>query len=88
MVQLRIKIQSKEKFTKDVERVLASQIRLFSGLESMIQLRGVPSIEEVEQVRKQEDISKEVQTFVATYKQAAHVDDMPITKENTTHYVA
>ena len=53
----------------------------------MIQLHGVPSIGEIRHVRKQDEISKEVQAFVETYKQKAHKKDMPITKENIMHYV-
>lgn len=67
--------------------VLALYIHLFSGLDCMIQIHGVPSIREVKHVRKQEDISREVQAFVDTYKQATHAEDIPITKENITHYV-
>lgn len=43
-VQLRIKVQSREKLVKDAERVLASYMKLFSNLESVIQLHGSPSI--------------------------------------------
>lgn len=86
-VQLHIKIRSKEKLTKDVDRVLASYRHLFNGLKPMIQIHGVPSIEEVRQVRKQEDMSREVQDFFDTYKQVAHAEDMPITKENIMCYV-
>lgn len=59
-VQLRINIQSRDKLTKDVDWVLASYRYLFSSLESMIQIHLVPSIREVRQVRKHDDISKEV----------------------------
>jgi len=51
-VQLHIKVQSKDKLTKDVERVHASYRHLFSSLESTIQRHGVPLIGEVRQVRK------------------------------------
>jgi len=59
-VQLRIKVQSKDKLAKDVERVLASYKHLFSSLESIIQLHGMPAIGKVRQVRKQEEITSEV----------------------------
>lgn len=67
-VQLFIKIQSKKKLDKDVERVSTSYRHLFSGVESMIQLHGVPSIRQVRKVRKQKAISMEVEVFIDTYK--------------------
>lgn len=85
--QLCIKIQSKEKLAKDVDRVITSYRHLFSSLESMIQLHGAPSLGEVGQVRKKDEISKEVQAFVETYKQTTYTKDLPITKENVTRYV-
>lgn len=53
-VQLCIKVQSKYKPTKDVQRLLASYKHLFSSLELVIQLHGVPPIGEFGQVKKQE----------------------------------
>jgi len=53
----------------------------------MIQLHGVPSIGEGRQVRKQDQITREVHAFIETYKEAAHMKDMPITRENITCYV-
>ena len=67
-VQLCVKIQSKQKLGNDVDRVLASYKHMFNGLESTIQIHGVPSIREVGQENKQEDISNEVQTIVHTCK--------------------
>jgi len=46
-VELCIKIQSKYKLAKEVEKVLASYRHLFSGLESMIENHGFPSIREI-----------------------------------------
>jgi len=51
-VQLCIKIHSKEKLAKYVDRALGSYKHLFNGLESMIEVHGVPSIGEVRHVRK------------------------------------
>jgi len=67
--------------------VLASYRHLFCGLESIIEIHGVLSIGEIWQVRKQEDISQEVQAFVNTYRQVAHLDDLLITKDNITLYM-
>ena len=86
-VQLRIKVQSREKLAKDAERVLASYRQLFSNLELVIQLYGPPSIGEIGHVKNQEEIKNEVREFVETYRQAACTGDMPITIENIKCFV-
>ena len=70
-----------------MERVLASYKHLFSVLELVIQLHGVPVIGEIGLVRKQEEITSEVQAFIETFKEVAHTKDMSVTKENITGYV-
>jgi len=86
-VQLRIKVQSREKLAKDAERALASYRQLFSSLESVIQLHGSPSIGEIGQLRNQEEINNEVQAFIETYRQVTHTGDMPISRENIKCYI-
>lgn len=85
--ELYIKIQSKEKLAKDEDMVLVSYRYPFCILESMIEIHRVPSIEEVEHVRKWEDISREEQAFADTYKHASLVEDLSITKENIIRYI-
>jgi len=53
----------------------------------MIQIHGVPSIEEVVHVRTQEDISREMKAFIDTYKQVSLAEYLTITKDNITGYV-
>ena len=76
-VQIRMKVQSKEKLVKDLEKVMSAYEHLISGIDSMAEVHHNPSLGALGEERTWEEVAQDIQAFLQPIMQAAASQDLP-----------
>ena len=71
-----MKIQSKDKLVKDVERVMYSYEHLINGIDSMAEIHHIPSLGALDTKKTREEVTQDIQTFLQPMRQAAASQDL------------
>ena len=66
-----MKMQSKDKLSKDLDKVMSSYDHLISGINSMHTLHHIHSVGELDEGKTWEQVDQEIQSFLQPIKQAA-----------------
>lgn len=78
MVQIWIKMQSKDKLSKDLDKVMAAYEHLISDIDSMHTLHHIPSLGELNEEKTWGQVDQEIQTFLQPIRQAAATSDIVV----------
>ena len=76
-VQIRMKIQSKDKLVKDVEKMMFSYEHLIIGIDSMVEVHHIPSLGALDIEKTREEVTQDIQTFLQPIRQEAASQDLP-----------
>ena len=63
-VQLHMAIQSKDKLSKDLDKVMSSYNHLISGIDSMHTLHHIPSLGALDEEKTWEQVDQDIQSFL------------------------
>ena len=84
---MRIEIQSKEKLTKDLEKVMSSYRHLSSGMESMAELHQIPPLGPLRKENTWQQTEQDIKAFIQPIEQAAASQDLTASKENLVKFI-
>ena len=70
-VQLRMAIQSRDKLSKDLDKVMPLYDHLISGIDSMHTLHHIPSLGALDKEKTWEQVDQDIQSFLQPIKQVA-----------------
>ena len=87
-VQLRMAIQSKDKLSKDLDKVMSSYNHLISGIDSMHTLHHIPSLGALEEEKTWEQVHQDIQSFLQPIKQAAADPEPSASQEHLSQFIA
>ena len=59
-----MKVQSKEKLIKDLEKVMSAYEHFISGIDLMLEVHHIPSIGALGEEKAWEEVSNDLQTFL------------------------
>ena len=82
-----MRIQSRDKLAKDVEKVLSTYNHLLSGLDSMIEIHHTHTIRTLGATKGREEVLQEIHAFLDPIQQASNLSDLQVNKENITQYI-
>ena len=77
-----MKIQSKDKLTKDLDKVVFAYNHLISGIDSMNALHHIPSLGALDETKDWEQVNQEIQSFLQPLRQAAAAPEFEASQEN------
>ena len=86
-VQIRIKVQSKEKLFKYLEKVMTAYENLISDIDSMAELHHIPSLSTLGKEKTWEQVNQEIQAFLQPIRQVAATPDLLASQENLVKFV-
>ena len=77
-----MKMQSKDKISKDLDKVMATYEHLISDIDSMHILHHIPSLGALDEGKTWEQVNQEIQSFLQPIKQATATSDLAASQEN------
>ena len=86
-VQIRMKMQSKDKLSKDLDKVMAAYEHLISGIDSMHILHHIPSLGALDEMKTWDQLDQEIQSFLQPIKQAVATPDLAASRENLGQFL-
>ena len=86
-VHIQIKMQSKDKLSKDLEKVMSAYEHLISGIDSMHILHHIPSLGTLDEGKTWEKVNQEIESFLQPIKQAAATSDLAASQENLGQFL-
>ena len=81
-VQIRMSMQSKDKLSKDLDKVVSAYNHLISGIDSMNALHHIPSLGALNETKGWEQVEQEIQSFLQPVRQAAAAPEFEASQEN------
>ena len=75
-------IQSKDKLSKDLDKVMSSYDHLISDIDSMHTLHHILSLGALDESKTWEQVDQEIQSFLQPIKQAAAAPEVAASQEN------
>ena len=75
-------MQTKDKLSKDLDKVMAAYEHLISGIDLMHILHHIPSLGALDEGKTWEQVDQEIQSFLQPIKQAAATPDLAASEEN------
>ena len=81
-----MKIQSKDKLVKDVERVMSAYGHLISGIDSMDEIHHIPSLGVLDTEKAREEVIQDIQTFLQPMRKSASSQDLLAPQENIIQF--
>ena len=75
-VQIRMKMQSKDKLSKDLDKVMSAYEHLISGIDSMHTLHHIPLLGALDEAKTWDQLDQEIQSFLQPIRQAVVTPDL------------
>ena len=82
-----MKVQSKEKLFKDLEKVMTAYEHLISDIDSMVELHHIHSLGTLGKDKTWEQVNQEIQAFLQPIRQVAATPDLLASQENLVKFV-
>ena len=82
-----MKTQSKDKLSKDLDKVISAYEHLINGIDSMHTLHQIPSLGALDEGKTWEQLYQEIQSFLRPIKQAAATPDLAASRENLGQFL-
>ena len=86
-VQIRIKVQSKEKLIKDLEKLMSTYEHLISAIDSMAEVHHIPSLGALGEEKTWEEIAKYIQEFLEPIRKVVASQDLSASQENLVQFI-
>ena len=81
-------IQSKDRLSKDLDKVMSSYNHLISGIDSMHTLHHIPSLGALDEEKAWEQVDQDIQSFLQPIKQAAAAPEPAASQEHLSQFIA
>ena len=59
-----MKLQSRDKLVKDVEKVMSAYEHLINGIDLMVEIHHIPSLGTLDTQKIREEVAQDIQTFI------------------------
>ena len=80
-------MQSKDKLSKDLDKVMSAYKNLISDIDLMHILHHIPSLGALDEEKTWEQVNQEIQAFLYPIKQAATTSDLAASQENLEKFL-
>ena len=87
-VQLRMVMQSGDKLSKDLDKVMSSYNHLISGIDSMHTLHHIPSLGALDEEKTWEQVDEDIQSFLQPIKQATADPKPSASPEHLSQFIS
>ena len=86
-VQIRMKMQSKDKLSKYLDKVMSAYEHLISSIDSMHTLHHIPSLGALDEEKTWDPLDQEILSFLQPIRQAAVTPDLAASRENLGQFL-
>ena len=86
-IQIRMKVQSKEKLFKDPEKAMTAYEHLISGIDSMAKLHHIPSLGTLFKENTWEQVKQDIQAFLQPVRQVVTTPNLLKSQENLVNFI-